>query len=164
MLDQRFLANGGRNLFKRPLASRFMKDKDAVSKEGKEGQDKASEMVLGGNIALVGFNILDQAELLILKKIIGGYVRKISNFGEYKEMKLSLQQHAHGKTFKHEVTGMVVFGDGRFNSNVTDWNLYGAVSQVCEKILQEVTHHATKKNDYKGPKNSETNLEGKFKR
>ncbi len=122
-----------------------------------------SEVSLGGNIALVGFNILEPAELTIIKKIVGTYVKKLSNQGDYKEMKLTLQQHPHGKTFKHEVMGMAVFGEGMFNSNVTEWNLYTAVSQVCEKILAEVTHKVKKPN-HKGPKGDEPNLEGKVRK
>ena len=140
-----------------------MKDKTAISKEGKESQDKASEMVLGGDIALVGFNILEPAELVIVKKMVGTYVKKMGNHGDYKEMRLTLQQHPHGKTFKHEVSGLAIFSEGRFNSNVTDWNLYSAISQVCEKIMQEVTHIRGRL-DSNGPKGQESNLEGKVKK
>jgi len=107
------------------------------------------ETKLGGNIALVGFEILDPAETVIAKKIVGNYVRKMNNNGEYKEMRLTLQRHAHGKSFKHEITGLSIFSEGRFNSNATDWNVYTAISQVCEKMLQELVGSKRKENKYR---------------
>jgi len=103
-----------------------------------------AEIKLGGNIALVGFEKLDPAELTIIKKIVGNAIKKMSESGDYKEMKLSLQQHQHGKGFKHEIDGLAIFSEGRFASNVVEWNLFTAVSEVCEKITKELLH-VTKK-------------------
>ena len=103
-----------------------------------------SEIKLKGNIALVGFEILDPAELVIIKKIVGTYVKKICENGPYNEMRLTLQQHAHGKSFKHEIQGLAFVGNNRFSAEITEWNLYSAVSQVCEKILNAVVHDMQK--------------------
>lgn len=97
-------------------------------------------ITLGGNISLVGFEKLDSAELIIVKKIVGTYIKKMSEIADYKEMRLTLKQHSHGKTFKHEVEGSALFTEGRFATNVTEWNLFTAVSMVCEKIFNEVSH------------------------
>jgi len=103
-----------------------------------------AEITLGGNIALVGFEKLDPADLIIIKKIVGNAIKKMSESGDYKEMKLSLQQHQHGKGFKHEVDGIAIFSEGRFASNVVEWNLFTAVSEVCEKITHELVHKQKK--------------------
>lgn len=101
---------------------------------------EAEGMKLGGNISLVGFEKLDNAEMVIIRKIVGTYIKKMSEAGDYKEMRLTLKQHPHGKSFKHEVEGSATFSEGRFASNVTEWNLFTAVSEVCTKIFNEVSH------------------------
>jgi hypothetical protein len=106
--------------------------------------EKAKEITLKGNIALVGFEILEPAEMIIIKKIVGTYVRKLSELGDYKEMKLNLQQHPKGKSFKHEIKGLAFLGSFRLAAEAMEWNLYNAVSQVCEKILAEATHSLKK--------------------
>jgi len=105
---------------------------------------KEKEAKLGGNIALVGFEVLEPAELIVIKKIVGNYVRKMCENGNYKEMRLTLQQKKHGKSFKHEIYGLALFGEGRFHSSSMDWNLYTVVANVCESILQELLHKKKK--------------------
>ena len=112
-------------------------------------EEKSKETTLGGNIALVGFEALDSAELVIVKKMVGNYVRKMSNYGDYQEMKIQLQQHPHGKSFKHELSAFAIFKEGRFNSNANEWNLYNALSQVCEKILEELKQKVRKEDIHK---------------
>jgi len=107
------------------------------------------ETKLGGNLALVGFEILEPTELVVVKKIVGNYIRKMSNNGNYKEMKLTLQQHKHGKTFKHEIKGLALFEEGRFNSDAMEWNLYTALSKVCDKMLQEAINTTRKEDKHK---------------
>jgi hypothetical protein len=101
---------------------------------------EAEGMTLGGNISLVGFEILDNAELVIVKKIVGTYIKKMSEIADYKEMRLSLKQHPHGKSFNHEISGFALFSEGRFSTNVTERNLFTAVSAACEKIFNEISH------------------------
>ena len=99
---------------------------------------------LRGNIALVGFEVLDASEQDIVKRIVESYIKKMSTLGNYQEMKISLRQHKHGKTFKHEVNALAIFGQGKFESDVTEWNLYIALSMVCDKILAELEHKVNK--------------------
>ena len=98
------------------------------------------DIKLGGNISLVGFDKLDGAELIIVKKIVGNYIKKMSEIADYKEMRLTLHSHPHGKTFKHEIEGFAMFSEGRFATNVVEWNLFTAISMACEKIFNEVSH------------------------
>jgi len=107
--------------------------------------EEGNGKVMKGNIALVGFEILEPSEMEVVKKIVGNYIIKLGSLAGYKEMKMSLQQHKHGKTFKHEISAMAIFDEGKFNAEATDWNLYTALSNVCEKMLAEVEH--MKKNE-----------------
>jgi len=112
----------------------------AETKKSAQETDHESGINLKGDIALVGFEILEPSELIVVKKIVGNYIRKLSNMAEYQQMRISLRQHQHGKTFKHEVDAHAIFTQGKFEASVTEWNLYAALSSVCEKILQEVEH------------------------
>jgi len=126
-----------------------MKDKNLL-----DNQSGVKDIVSGnahveglkGNVALVGFEVLDESEQDIAKKIVENYIKKMSILGGYREMKVSLRQHRHGKTFKHEVNALAVFEQGKFEATVTEWNLYIALSMVCDKILAEVEHKARKFN------------------
>jgi len=98
------------------------------------------EKRLGGNIALVGFDKLEPTELTIIKKIVGTYVKKLQEIGNYNELKMVLQQHQHGKTFKHEINAQVQFNEGKFTSNVTEWNLFKAISGAMKNLISEIVH------------------------
>ena len=98
----------------------------------------------GGNIALVGFEILEPTELESVNKIVAICVKKLSENSSFTELRLKLRQHAHGKSFKHEIEGFAVVGKNRLTSSVTEWNLYKAVSEVCEKICAESAHNIKK--------------------
>ena len=100
----------------------------------------AEEIRLGGNIALIGFDKLDTAELAIIRKIVGAYEKKIQENGGCKELKISLRQHPHGKTFKHEIEVNGYFDDGMIGSNETDWNVFTALSSTLDKVLAQKIH------------------------
>ena len=68
------------------------------------------------------------------------YIKKLSENSSFNELRLKLRQHAHGKSFKHEIEGFALVGKNRFTASVTEWNLYKAVSEVCEKICAESSH------------------------
>jgi len=102
------------------------------------------EIKLTGNVSLVGFEILEPTEIESVKKIITNYIKKMSETGSFGELKLTLQQHAHGKSFKHEIIGLAFVGKDRFSAAVTEWNLYNAVSAVCEKLYSGAVHKLKK--------------------
>ena len=103
---------------------------------------------LEGNISLVGIEHLDDTEQAAIKKIVGGYIKRMSEAGTYKEMKLTIHAHPKGKRFMHEIEGLAFFNEGRFAARTQDWNPFNAVSETCEKILSEL-NHAVKKGQYK---------------
>ena len=99
---------------------------------------------LGGNIALVGFEILEPTELDSVNRLVAICVKKLSENSSFNELRLKLRQHAHGKSFKHEIEGFAIVGKNRLTASVTEWNLYKAVSEVCEKICSESAHNIKK--------------------
>lgn len=107
------------------------------------------EQKIGGNIALIGFGALEPIELIVVKKITGNYVKKISEIAQYKQMKLSLKQHQHSKSFLHELETEIIITQSKeggkdivLAAKSTDRNLYTALADVLEKIYNEALHHS----------------------
>jgi len=103
-----------------------------------------SEIKLSGNVALVGFEVLEPTELESVKKIVTTYIKKLSETGSFEELKLTLQQRPHGKSFKHDINGLAFVGKDRFSASSTEYNLYNAVSTVCEKLYSGALHKIKK--------------------
>lgn len=111
-------------------------------------KDEKDEKRIGGSIALVGFGILQPVELIVVKKIVGNYVRKITEVANYKELRLRLKQHQHAKSFLHEIEAEAVITKGQDSgknlvlaAKSTQHNLYTALSEALEKIYAEALHH-----------------------
>ncbi|MFH1249450.1 MAG: hypothetical protein V1660_04850 [archaeon] len=101
------------------------------------------EKKLGGNISLVNFK-LSPMEMIVVKKLVGNYARKLADKVGYKELKLRLKQHEHGKSFLNELTAEVILLKDReggeeiiLSSSMQDYNLYSALASVMEKLLNE---------------------------
>ena len=102
------------------------------------------EIKLKGNLALVGFEVLEPEELEIMSKIAQVHLKKIEEIGNCQEMRINLNQHQKGKTFKHEIKALAVINNQRFSADVTEWNVYSAMAQVFEKIFNEAAHKLKK--------------------
>lgn len=91
-------------------------------------------MELGGNIELAGFGDLDSSEMIVLKKVIGNYVRKFSDhFGpDYQKMSLHMKP-IHGNS-KFEVMVKLVTKEHTYNSEVTENNLFVCVADALKKV------------------------------
>ena len=101
------------------------------------------EEKLGGNITLINFK-LEPIELIVVKKIVGNYAKKMSEKGGYKELKLRLKQREHGKSFLHELNAEAIISKNRevgeeiiLSSSAQDYNLFNALAGVMEKLLNE---------------------------
>lgn len=89
---------------------------------------------LGGNIKLIGFNDLDPASLIVVKKITGNYARKISekvNSG-LDELSLELKDES-GKN----INSSVKYKDKTLNAEVNDTNLFYALDKALAKLLND---------------------------
>lgn len=103
----------------------------------------AIEEQLGGDITLVNFK-LEPSEMIIIKKIVGNYAKKLSEKSKYKELKLRLKQREHGKGFLHEITAEAIIARDReggkdiiLSSSMQDYNLFSALAEVMGKLLSE---------------------------
>ncbi len=103
-----------------------------------------TDITLGGNIKLVGFREVDQASMVILKKIIGNYARKFSDHTPtFQALEVSLKtihnttEGAHPK-FEIHVKAMI---DGHAKSSeCVERNLFVGVDETLKKVLHMVIH------------------------
>lgn len=86
---------------------------------------------LGGNIILSGFKELDPAQLIVVKKIVGNYVKKIDDLHEFEKLSLNLKT-IHKK--KVQLQGKLdLKGDSR-QAEVDEHNLFFALNTVLNKL------------------------------
>ncbi len=88
--------------------------------------------VLGGNIELIGFSSLEPAKIIVVKKIIGNYVKKICDDNPGFE-KISLELKGDDKDVEL-LTELSVDGAVK-NASVKGGNLFFALDQVMTQIM-----------------------------
>lgn len=83
-------------------------------------------------------------EQIVVKKLVGTCVKKLMGIGNYESSRIILHSHKHSQSFLHEIKAEVVLRQGEsngkhilLNSEVTDRNLYSALSEVLGKIVRE---------------------------
>lgn len=104
------------------------------------GDGEGDTFKLGGNIQLSGFGELDGANMIVVKKIVGNYARKLSEASkEFSELHLTLKVvHKKEKSEKYEIHGKVVDKGKVHTSEVTDFNLYFAMDNLLKKLLKMI--------------------------
>jgi len=110
-------------------------------------EETISETKIGGEISLIGFGALPPMELIVVKKIVGTYVKQLTEKTEYKSLKLQLKVHDKGKSSLYEINAQANVGNDMIGANVEDWNLYQALSQIMEKVVTEAVHKYRKSRD-----------------
>ena len=87
---------------------------------------------LGGNIKLEGFDSIDNGSLIIVKKIVGNYTRKLmDNNQEYKGLTISLNNLDN-----YELKAELVIGDKTHNSESSHNNVFIALNNVLNNLLK----------------------------
>ena len=92
---------------------------------------------LGGNIELSGFNDIDGASMVILKKIIGNQVKKFSKTVENYELLRLVKKNVHSNS-KFEVHVLFAYNGNSVNVANIDNNLFMSVSGAMDKIRNSV--------------------------
>lgn len=113
------------------------KGKEPKTESIKENTEEKSEK-LGGNITLSGFN-LEPIEMVVVKKIIGHYAKKISEKISYKELKITLKQSRKTNMFLHQIKAEVLAGK-LLEASSENKNLYNALSDALNKVYAQAEH------------------------
>ena len=102
--------------------------------EAHNANQTSEPQVLGGNIELSGFRTLDGGTMIVLKKIIGSYARKFSDF--HSSEKLSLQISKSDETYT--LLGAVIISGTVVNAEHSDKNVFFLVDNVLKKIEDQL--------------------------
>lgn len=106
--------------------------------------DKVNEKLsLGGNIDLIGFKQVSISEVVVVKKLVGNYTRKIQeNCKNFQSITVHLKEiHKVDNNYKNEIHVKVLDDGKSFTSEVVDKNLFVALDSALKKVLAEVTSH-----------------------
>ncbi len=93
---------------------------------------------LGGNITLVGFTDLEPAKLIVIKKLVGNYARRMSNSVQNFENLTVTLKSIHGEDGKVELHSKLMAGGNHITSEVTDFNLFYALDKSLNKIINSL--------------------------
>ncbi|MCB9362661.1 hypothetical protein H6504_04450 [Candidatus Woesearchaeota archaeon] len=96
------------------------------------------EVELGGNIRLNGFSALEPGKLVVVKKIVGNYAKRLTEHAEgFDGLSVSMKK-VHGSD-NFEVHSKVVAKGGPFTSEITNRNLFFALDDVLSKLEEQVS-------------------------
>ncbi|MDD5331458.1 MAG: hypothetical protein PHE43_01370 [Candidatus Nanoarchaeia archaeon] len=88
---------------------------------------------LGGNIKLSGFKDLEPAKLIVVKKMVGTYARKMAEKTPFQELALTLKP-VHSSNFEIKANLMV---EGKnHHTEITDYNLFFAIDKVLSQLIE----------------------------
>lgn len=87
-------------------------------------------MELGGNIKLEGFETLEPAKLIVVKKVVGNYAKTISEKIAFSEFLVTLNEQ--------KVTVKVTAKDKVIEKNDSSDNLFIALDKALAKVKKSV--------------------------
>lgn len=100
---------------------------------------ESDNIVLGGNIELVGFKELDGGSMVILKKMIGNHVRKMSDTADnFEKLTVNMKKVGAGDN-KFEIKAKLMDNGKPVASEVTDFNLFFTVDKALRQIMSQIT-------------------------
>lgn len=99
-------------------------------------EQKSKESIsLGGNIELNGFQNLEKAKLIVLKKIIGNYAKQMQEKrDDYKKLVVTLEEDKTNSKIKAEL----ILGNNSIKGNDTENNIFVAIDGALKKIIEQI--------------------------
>ena len=96
-------------------------------------QGDIAQIALGGGITLSGFSDLDSGKLVIVKKMVGNFVKK--NGFDASKLNLKLKEvHKTENSQKFEVKGVFELEGKIKQAEIIDYNLFFALNKVLMKL------------------------------
>lgn len=100
---------------------------------------ESDNMMLGSSIELIGFKDLDGGSMVILKKMIGNHVRKISESAEnFEKITIHMKKVGAGDN-KFEIQAKMIDNGKPVTSEVTDFNLFFTLDKTLRQIQAQIT-------------------------
>jgi ribosome-associated translation inhibitor RaiA len=89
---------------------------------------------LGGNIFLEGFSELNGGEMIIIKKLVGNYVKEVTEKrGNFEKLNLNLNKSQLGEKNIFHLQAELHAGD-RINAEARDGNIFFALDKALKDI------------------------------
>lgn len=92
---------------------------------------------LGGNINLVGFKDIEPQKLVVIKKVVGNFVKRLQN--HYKEdfnnIVIDLKKIHSSES---EIFAKLTISNKIYNANITDFNLFFTLNKVLKKLEEQL--------------------------
>ena len=98
-------------------------------------------MQLGGNMELSGLTERDCGSLIVLKKIVGNYAKRMSELSKnFEKLSLTMKPvHQTEKSELYEIHAKLMDNGKLFVSEVTERNLFVAVDNALKKVINEIS-------------------------
>lgn len=96
---------------------------------------------LGGNIELSGFREIDGGSMIIVKKVVGSYVRKFNErLDNLQSFSLNMKKvHENEENAIFELHGNVTDNGKTHSAEITDRNLFVAVDGIMRKLENSIS-------------------------
>lgn len=110
----------------------------AITHAVKKVEVNSMTLELGGNIQLTGFRDLDPATLVIVKKIVGNFVKDMSTHNSgFRGLNVTLKSvHEREKSEKYEIHAHLKT-DTVYTAYVVERNLLVGLDSVLKKVAKE---------------------------
>lgn len=93
-------------------------------------------MKLGGNIELEGFDSIEPAQLIVIKKIVGSMAKKISEeISAFDNLLVTLKET---KKEKMTLSGKITIKDKEYESEASDKNLFFALDALFKELTTKI--------------------------
>src|SRR3989344_8893430 len=92
-------------------------------------------MELGSSIELIDFKDVEKDKFVVVKKIVGNFVKKLQD-GNSGFERLSLHLKKVHNT-EYEIFGKLNISGKMYNSEVMDYNLFYALNEILKKLENE---------------------------
>ena len=91
---------------------------------------------LRGNIQLTGFSDLDSGQMIVLKKIVGNYARKLSEKSQkFEQLSVTMKPVHETESSKiYELHAKLMDNGKPIVGEASDRNLFAAINDVLKKI------------------------------
>ncbi|MEK6964020.1 MAG: hypothetical protein AABX70_06320 [Nanoarchaeota archaeon] len=124
---------------------------DLVDTETPNAPSDPANMELGGNITLVGFKELESSELIVIKKVVGSYARKMADSStNFENLTVTLKTvHRTPKSEKYEVHARYLDNGQLYTSEATERNLFMALDECLRRVLDTKQHKDKSTHDEK---------------
>jgi hypothetical protein len=100
-------------------------------------EEVVDEMIqLGGSIELSGFKDIDRGSMVILKKIVGNYVKKFNEKVEnFQKLSLHVKKvHSNEEHALYEFQANLMANGKIYPAEVSDRNVFAAVDNIIKKL------------------------------